>query len=232
MEFFDVLNKRRSVRKFTSELVPPDVISKSIDAALLAPNSSNLQLWEFYWIKSADKKKSLIEFCFSQNAAATAQELVVAVSRVDTWERNRDLLLVEMKKRGKVPDNVIAYYTKLIPIGYMKDLFGIIGLIKWVLTNIIGLFKVVPRGPLFKHNIFEVVSKSAALACENFMLAIVAQGYDTCPMEGFDEKRVKKLLGLGKESHIVMVFGVGKADPAGIFGERLRLDRSLFVHEV
>lgn len=47
MDFFEVVQKRRSVRKFTATAVPEAVIEKAIDAALIAPNSSNLQPWEF-----------------------------------------------------------------------------------------------------------------------------------------------------------------------------------------
>ena len=47
--------------------------------------------------------------------------------------------------------------------------------------------------------------KTTALACENFMLAMRAAGYDTCPMEGMDSKRVKKILGLKQKEYITMV---------------------------
>ena len=39
MEFFDVISRRRSVRTYTNEVVPPEVIQKAVDAALIAPNS-------------------------------------------------------------------------------------------------------------------------------------------------------------------------------------------------
>ena len=102
MEYFDLVRKRRSVRKFINEKVPEEVITKALKAALLAPNSSNLQPWEFYWVKDIKNKKGLIKACFSQNAAKTAQELIVAVSRIDTWKRNRDLILDNYKKKGKL----------------------------------------------------------------------------------------------------------------------------------
>ena len=51
MNFFELVKKRRSVRKFTNEQVPDKVIQQSLQSALLAANSSNLQPWEFYWIK-------------------------------------------------------------------------------------------------------------------------------------------------------------------------------------
>ncbi len=72
--------------------------------------------------------------------------------------------------------------------------------------------------------------KSCALACENFMLAIAAQEFDTCPMEGFDESRVKRLLRLGRRASVVMVISVGRRDPRGLWGERFRLPRSEVFH--
>jgi nitroreductase len=54
------------------------------------------------------------------------------------------------------------------------------------------------------------------------MLAISAQGFDTCPMEGFDESRVKRLLKLPRHARVVMVISVGERDPKGVWGERFR----------
>ena len=113
MDFFEVANKRRSVRKFTEEEVPELVKKKTLEVSLKAANSSNLQPWEFYWVKDAQKKQKLVEACFSQSAARTAKELVVAVSRIDTWKRNRDFVIEGQKKRGKYPPLVKKYYYKL-----------------------------------------------------------------------------------------------------------------------
>ena len=197
MDFFDLVQKRRSVRKFSDEKIPEEVIIKSLKAALLAANSSNLQPWEFYWVKNKNKKEQLVEACFSQNAAKTAQELIVAVSRIDTWIRNRDLVLEDYKNQDRLQPIIEKYYNKAVPISYFHDSFGLLGIIKKIISffiNIIGLFKPMPRGPIFKHDLFEIVTKTTALACQNFMMALVSQGYDSCPMEGFDAKRVKKIL--------------------------------------
>ena len=235
MDFFELVNKRRSVRKFKDEKVPKEVITKSLDAALLAPNSSNLQPWEFYWVKNERKKLKLVEACFSQNAAKTAQELIVAVSRIDTWKRNKNLLIEDYKKRNKFLPVVDRYYNKLIPLSYVHDSFGLTGIIKKIFSifiGIVGIFKPMPRGPIFKSDVFEIVTKTTALACQNFMMAIVAQGYDSCPMEGFDHTRIKKLLNLNSKSHIVMVLAVGKGDSKGIYGERFRIDNKFVIKEV
>ena len=235
MDFFEIVKKRRSVRKFTDTTVPDEVINKSLEAALLAANSSNLQPWEFYWVKNKNKKQKLIDACFSQNAAKTAKELIVAVSRIDTWKRNKNLVVEDYKKRNKLLPIVDKYYNKVIPLSYFHDSFGLLGIIKkiiFLMIDFVGLFKPMPRGPIYKSDLFEIVTKTTALACQNFMMAIVAQGYDSCPMEGFDHKRVKKILNLNNKSHVVMVIAVGKADPKGIYGERFRIDEKLVIKEI
>ena len=60
MDFFEALEKRRSVRKYLTERVPSEVIEKAISAALLAPNSSNLQPWEIYRVTSPEKRAALV----------------------------------------------------------------------------------------------------------------------------------------------------------------------------
>ena len=64
------------------------------------------------------------------------------------------------------------------------------------------------------------------------MLSLVAEGFDSCPMEGFDEKRVKKILNLNWSSRVVMIFGIGKADDNGIYNERYRVNEELIIKEV
>ena len=51
-EFAELVQARRSCRVYTDEPVPESIIDKCLDLALLAPNSSNLQPWKFYWVKN------------------------------------------------------------------------------------------------------------------------------------------------------------------------------------
>jgi nitroreductase len=232
MNLFETIEKRRSVRKYLNEPVPRPVIEKAIAAALLAPNSSNLQPWEFYWVTNPGKKRQLVTACLDQATAATAAELVVFVARTDTWRRNRKLILEILCQRGPVPPQQLSYYNKIAPLFYMPGWFSSLGWLKSVIFAVAGLFRPVPRGPFSKSGLKATLGKTVALACQNFMLAVTAQGYSTCPMEGFDESRVKKILGLGGAASVVMVISVGREDAAGIYGPRLRLDPALFVFEV
>ena len=72
----EAINFRRSVRKYDpKKAIDTNLVKKCIEQARLAPTSSNLQLWEFYHIKSKDFLKKVAKVCYNQPAAKTAQEL-------------------------------------------------------------------------------------------------------------------------------------------------------------
>ena len=92
------------------------------------------------------------------------------------------------------------------------------------------------RKPFFRtggtanHRI--MVHKSCALAAQTFMLSISAEGFHSCPMEGFDEKRVKKALNLPRGAEINMIISVGLGTELGIWGPRMRVPQEevIFTH--
>jgi nitroreductase len=104
--------------------------------------------------------------------------------------------------------------------------------LKHVVFNVQGLTKPMPREPNFESGMRLWATKSVCLAASIFMLAIRAHGYDSCPMEGCDQHRIKALLKLPGDARVVMVIGVGERSETGVYGRRLRLDRSWFVKEV
>jgi nitroreductase len=232
-EFRNVVENRRSVRLYESTPIPEDVVRDCLDLTLLAPNSSNMQPWEFYWVRSAEKKAKLVEFCFSQNAAKTAAEIFVCVARIDKISKNRNKMLDFFRSaKNKTPKSAFDYYEKLVPFVYSSGPFSIFAVFKWLIYTIGGFFRVMPREPLGKGDLQLWAAKSTALACENLMLAFSAHGYDTCPMEGLDSKRVGKLLGLPRSAVIVMAISAGKRKPQGVFGARVRFEKSDFLFEV
>ncbi|HAZ11828.1 MAG: nitroreductase [Bdellovibrionales bacterium GWA2_49_15] len=235
-EFFKVIRSRRSVRVYSNDPVPESVMRRALDAALLAPNSSNLQCWEFYWVKNPEKKAKLVEACLSQSAAKTAQELVVAVARTSTWNwaRKEMLKLFDSNEKGgsKVPAPARAYYEKLVPYVYCQGPLGIWGLVKKGIVWSVGWFRVIPREPTSKTHLKIWAVKTTALACENLMLALRAQGFDSCPMEGYDSARVRRILNLSCDAVPVMVISAGKRAKGGIYGPQIRFPSEHFIKEV
>ena len=231
MDFFEAVSLRRSVRKFTEDKVPDEVIRKALEAAVLAPNSSNTQTWNFFWVKSDEKKKKLIENCLSQSAARTAQHLVVITADPSLWRRSQKPL-ADFVKKVNAPKQVILYYEKLIPYVYRWGFMNLMVPVKWLASSSVGLFRPMMRGPHSRRDLQEVAIKSAALAAENFVLALTAQGYASCMMEGFDETRIKSLLKSKCSERIVMVIAVGKESDRGTWGPRFRIDKSQVIFEI
>ena len=102
---------------------------------------------------------------------------------------------------------------------------------KWFAFSIIGTWKIVPREPNSHAEMRTWAAKSAALACQNLMLAFRAYGYDSCPMEGLDSARVRKLLKLPGDARVVMAISAGYRADTGVYGPRLRFPREQFVFE-
>lgn len=225
--FDEVVRTRRAVRKFDPNDFDSTAVDRSLERAVLAPSSSNMQLWEFYRVKDAALLKKVSYCCMSQNTTETAREMIVVVARPDLWRRRASSNLENVKRtvgdresfRGK---SALKYYEKLIPMLYNNGGFGLRGLAKRIFVWWKGL-----KGPMVREvagsDIRIVVHKSAALAAQTFMLSMVAEGHDTCPVEGFDSKRLKKLLHLPKSAEINMVITCGKRVPEGIYGERFRI---------
>ncbi|MCK6596660.1 MAG: nitroreductase family protein [Bacteriovoracaceae bacterium] len=236
-EFMRLVHARRSVRKFDGLPIPIDISDKCLEAGLLAPNSSNLQTWEFIRVISPEIKTQLAEACFSQSAARTASELIVCLARTDRWKAHCELMLQEFEKfeketGEKTPKAALVYYQKLAPFVYNVGPFSLYSPLKWLIFSVTGLFRPTPREPVTFSDLKTWAIKSCALACENIMLAFRAYGYDTCPMEGYDSKRVKKILGLSSHQHLVMILGVGKAVPGGVYGPQIRFDKKLFIKTI
>lgn len=231
MEFTKAVYTRRSVRKYDpNKPIDSEKVKQCIELATMAPNSSNMQLWEFYHICSKDQLKKLSEYCFNQKAASTAQQMVVMVVRKDLWRRRvkshihyltslyGDKPSKDYSKREKF---AFTYYKKIIPFSY-ADFLGLFGYLKFALYWLIGLFR-----PIFRQgrnsDMRIVAHKSTALAAQTFMLAMADIGYDTCPMEGADTLRIKRLLNLPHGAEINMVVSCGIRLPEGIYGDRFRV---------
>lgn len=228
-EFIKVVESRRSVRVFKKDSIKEEHIKECLELALLAPTSSNLQCWEFYWVRSKDKKEKLKTYCLSQLAARTAQELIVCVARTDTWKQNKNKILKYLQENNSKSKSALSYYQKIVPLVYTQGPFGILGFMKKILIFFIGMFKVVPREPTSLSDMRVWAHKTTALACENLMLALRAYGYDSCPMEGMDSKKIGKMLRLTRKSEVCMVIGVGKREKNGIYSKRFRLDSKDFI---
>ena len=233
MNLEEVLHFRRSVRIYDREQpIDGEKVKKCLELATLAPSSSNMQLWEFRHITTPELLSKVSRACLDQTATSTASQIVVFITRRDLSRKRAKFVLdfergnirrnsPKERQEKRIKDREL-YYGKLMPFVYSR-FFGIIGAIRVLLANIIGLFRPMMRD-VSENDIRVTAHKSTALAAQTFMIAMANEGYDTCPLEGFDSKILKKILQLprGAEVNMVVACGIRKGND-GIWGERCRV---------
>ena len=240
MKFEEIVHYRRSVRRYSNTPLDPEKVKQCLALSALAPNSSNMQLWEFYHITNPEIIKELAVACLDQQAATTAQQMVVFVTRQDLYsaraktmfalERQNILKTSPQEKQEKRIKQWKLYYGTIMPFLYLRFL-GILGFIRKIVVNTVGLFRPIVY-QVSECDMRVVVHKSCALAAQTFMLAMSNESYDTCPMEGFDSKKVKRILKLPRGAEINMVLSCGVRAKDGVWGDRMRIPFNEIYHKI
>lgn len=113
MEFFELIEKRYSVRRFLDEDVPDADLDKIIGAAGIAPSGKNYQNWHFVVIKNkdmihkmCDRVTERIQGIASKLEAENARKFL-AVGKFSTFF-------------GAAPVLVAVFAGKYIPEGYAE----------------------------------------------------------------------------------------------------------------
>jgi nitroreductase len=217
-EVLDAIFRRRAVKVFAPVEISREMREQILNAARHAPSSFNMQPYRFYWVETAKEKTAVAKLCLGQTPAETASALVVAVADIGSLAATAQGQAEWMRSRSEFSKAKIRDYERTAKIGrilFMPGPFGIFGAVKWGLFWLLNLWKVIGMPPVFRKDVFKWATKSTSLACENLMIAAEALGINTCPMEGFDGRRLLKYLGLSARYHeIVMVIAIGKKSPA------------------
>ena len=229
-QFRALVESRRAVRRFTAEAVPDEVIRECLELAVLAPSSCNLQPWSFQVVRALALLQQLHQVCLGQSAAK-APLIIAVLAHTDTWKQAcADVL--SFWPEPSVPKAITRFYKKSAPFQYNQGWMGWRGWFKRQLVRLTGLRRPVMRTPNSPEQMRLWAVKSTALAAQNLMLAFQSHGYSTCPMEGFDAKRLKQVLPVPKGAIPIMLLAVGVPDERAIYNPRLRfpLDQSVSWH--
>ena len=227
----DILNFRRAVRYFAPTPISEEKVRECLRLATLAPSGFNMQLYEFYHITDKTLLEKLAQVCLGQFSATTAQQMVVFVTRQDKYRQHAEMILEFERgniQRNSPPERQAKrikdrerYYNKLMPFVYSR-FFGLLGAFRKLFGVVASWFRPMVR-ELSEGDIRVEVHKSCGLVAQTFMLAMAEEGYDTCPLGGYDSHRIKKLLHLPYGAEISMVVTCGIREERGIWGERFRL---------
>ena len=62
-DILDIINSRQSIRKYTDEPIPDEMIDKIVEAARWAPSGENEQPWHFIIVRDPETRKQIAELC-------------------------------------------------------------------------------------------------------------------------------------------------------------------------
>lgn len=210
----DTIFQRRAVKVFEPVEISAELREQILNAARHAPSSFNSQPYRLYWVETAKEKTAVAKLCMGQKPAETASALVVAVADIGSLTATSQGQLEWMRSRSEFSEAKIRDYERTAKIGrilFMPGPFGIFAAIKRGVFRLLNLWTVMGMPPLSRPDLFKWATKSTSLACQNLMIAVEALGMNTCPMEGFDGRRLLQYLGLsGRHHEIVMVIAIGK----------------------
>lgn len=198
------IEERRATPSFDGEPIPAEDLKQILEAGLHAPSGYNLQPWRFVVVQSAEQKKRLRAASYNQAKVEEASAVIVACGDTDGWRKDVDLMLKQGREGG-------------MPEGYAVQA-------KDSVTNFLSRFdREQMRGWLSKH---------VMIALTTMMLMAEVMGYDTAPMEGFEQDKVHEALRLPMSYWVVALLGIGHLKgPDKYYGGRYPMSHTVFGEE-
>jgi nitroreductase len=198
------IQDRRATPSFDGVPIPPEDLRQILDAGLHAPSGYNMQPWRFIVVQSAEQKKKLRSASYNQGKVEEASAVIVACGDADGWRRDLDLML-ELGRKGGMPESYATQAESSVP-NYMAS-FSSGQMQGWL-------------------------NKQVMLAFTHMLLMAEVLGYDTAPMEGFEQDKVHEALRLPLSYWVVALLAVGHLKGTDKFdGGRFEIGHTVFGEE-
>jgi nitroreductase len=204
--------ERRATPSFEPGPVHAADLEKIIRAGLEAPSGYNLQPWRFVVIRDGEQKKKLRDAAFGQPKVAEASVVIVACGDPQGW-KNGDL--EEMLRLAA--EN--AYGGRQDHDGVRQRVTGFLGSPAGTAGGVAPTFDL-------------WVNRHVMIALTTMMWMAEVLGYDTAPMEGFEEDKLKALLHIPQQIRVVALLAIGrrKGDDKP-YGGRFDPSHTVFAEE-
>jgi len=93
MDVEEAIRKRRSIRKYENKQIPEDTLEKLLEAARLAPSSSNRQAWNMLVVQDGNIKKKLAKASGNQDFVAECSAYIVGVAQRGVYYSTVDMAI-------------------------------------------------------------------------------------------------------------------------------------------
>ncbi len=200
----EAIRQRRATPSFTGEPIAGEDLRQIIDAGLHAPSGYNMQPWRFVVVQQPEQRKRLRAASYNQAKVEEASAVIVACGDRDGWRRDLDEML-RLGRAGGMPESYAEQARTSVP-NYLSS-FSDDQMKGWL-------------------------NKMVMLAFTSMMLMAEVMGYDTAPMEGFEQDKVCETLRLPMSYWVVALLGIGHLKgPDKFDGGRFDFSHTVFGEE-
>jgi nitroreductase len=198
------IRDRRATPSFDGTPIPAEDLRKILEAGLSAPSGYNMQPWRFIVVQGEDQKKRLRGAAYNQGKVEEASAVIVACGDADGWRKDLDPIL-QMGREGGMPEGYAAQARSSVP-------------------NYLSRFS--------SGEMHGWLNKMVMIAVTHMMLMAEVMGYDTAPMEGFEQEKVHEVLRLPLSYWVVALLAVGHLKgPDKFNGGRFDISHTVFGEE-
>ncbi len=198
------IRERRSTPSFDGEPLPASDLRQILDAGLHAPSGYNMQPWRFVVVQHPEQRRRLRAASYNQAKVEEASAVIVACGDRDGWRRDLEEML-RLGREGGMPESYAAQARSSVP-AYLSG-FSEEQMTAWL-------------------------NKQVMLAFTSMMLMAEVLGYDTAPMEGFEQAKVCEMLRLPISYVVVALLAIGHVHgPDKFYGGRFPLSHTVFGEE-
>ena len=198
------IRERRATPSFDGSPMPPEDLRRILDAGLAAPSGYNMQPWRFVVVQSPEGKRRLRGASYNQAKVEEASAVIVACGDADGWRRDLDLMIQQGREGG-------------MPEGYAAQA-------RTSVTNYLSSFS--------SDEMHGWLNKMVMIALTQMMMMAEVMGYDTAPMEGFEQAKVHEVLRLPMSFWVVALLGIGHLKgPDKYNGGRFDISHTVFSEE-
>jgi nitroreductase len=195
---------RRATPSFDGVPIPLEDLKQILDAGLHAPSGYNMQPWRFIVVQAPEQKKRLRAASYNQAKVEEASAVIVACGDADGWRKDLDLM-IQLGREGGMPESYAAQAQTSV-------------------SNFLSGFS--------REQMHGWLNKHVMIATTHMMLMAEVMGYDTAPMEGFEQDKVHEVLRLPMSYWVVALLAVGHLKgPDKFYGGRFEMAHTVFGEE-
>jgi len=197
------IRARRSIKSFKNDPIPEGVLQELLSLMQDAPSSWNFQPTRVVMIRSMAQKEALAAAAWGQKQILEAPVTFVFAVSIRGWETHMGEILKTGVSSGAWPQKFADWIGENAP-GFQKGL---------------------------GEKEREYAIKDAMIMATTLALAAQSKGYSTCYINGWDEAKVKQIIGVDGDKNIAvaLVLPVGLPNSEANHPGRLPAAKTIFT---